>query len=105
MLENVFVEIVESFGRDSADTGNSDVQVALLTERISGLTEHLKVHKKDHHTRYGLIKLIGGRRALLDYLKRNDIDFKEPPILMRYNSPFMPGPFRKNEVAVQIMNS
>jgi small subunit ribosomal protein S15 len=56
------------------DTGSPEVQVAILTERINHLTEHLKVHKGDHHTRRGLMKLIGRRRRLLDYVKANDVD-------------------------------
>src|SRR5579862_4896098 len=56
------------------DTGSSEVQIALLTERISHLTEHLKVHKGDHHTRRGLMKLIGRRRRLLDYVRDNDVE-------------------------------
>jgi len=56
------------------DTGSSEVQIALLTERITHLTEHLKVHKGDHHTRRGLMKLIGRRRRLLDYVRDNDIE-------------------------------
>ena len=56
------------------DTGSPEVQIALLTERINHLTEHLKVHKKDHHTRRGLLTLVGRRRRLLDYLRRNDVE-------------------------------
>jgi small subunit ribosomal protein S15 len=56
------------------DTGSPEVQIALLTERISHLTEHLKLHKGDHHTRRGLMKLIGQRRRLLDYVKNNDVE-------------------------------
>jgi small subunit ribosomal protein S15 len=56
------------------DTGSSEVQIAILTERISSLTEHLKMHKGDHHTRRGLMKLIGRRRRLLDYVKDNDVE-------------------------------
>jgi len=56
------------------DTGSPEVQVALLTERINHLTEHLKVHKKDHHSRRGLLMLVGQRRRLLDYLRRNDVE-------------------------------
>jgi small subunit ribosomal protein S15 len=56
------------------DTGSPEVQVALLTERINHLTEHLKVHKKDHHSRRGLLMLVGQRRRLLDYLGRNDVE-------------------------------
>jgi small subunit ribosomal protein S15 len=56
------------------DTGSTEVQVALLTERIAHLTEHLKVHKKDHHSRRGLLMLVGRRRRLLDYLRDNDVE-------------------------------
>jgi len=56
------------------DTGSPEVQVAILSERINHLTEHLKVHKKDHHTRRGLLMLVGRRRRLLDYLRRNDVE-------------------------------
>ena len=66
-------ELAIEFGTNEADTGNTDVQVALLTERINQLTEHLKINKKDHHTRYGLLKMVGQRRSLLDYLIKNDI--------------------------------
>ena len=57
-----------------ADTGSPEVQVALLTDRINHLTEHLKVHSKDHHSRRGLLMLVGRRRRLLDYLRRNDVE-------------------------------
>jgi small subunit ribosomal protein S15 len=57
-----------------SDTGSPEVQVALLSERINHLTEHLKVHKKDHHSRRGLLMLVGRRRRLLDYLKENDVE-------------------------------
>ncbi len=67
-------EIAVAYGTNEADTGNTDVQVALLTERINYLTEHLKVNSKDHHTRYGLLKLVGQRRSLLDYLIKTDIE-------------------------------
>lgn len=67
-------ELVKTYGKSEADTGNSDVQVALLTERINHLTGHLKINKKDHHTRYGLLKLVGQRRSLLDYVAENDIE-------------------------------
>lgn len=66
--------IVKQFGRDDKDTGNSRVQVAIFTERINRLTEHLKTHKKDHSTRLGLLKLVGKRRNLLDYIMKNDIE-------------------------------
>ena len=67
-------ELVAEYGRDANDTGNVEVQVAILTERIRNLTEHLKVHKKDNHTRRGLMKLIGKRRGLLKYIKKRDIE-------------------------------
>ena len=57
-----------------SDTGSPEVQIALLTDRINHLTEHLKVHKKDHHSRRGLLMLVGRRRRLLDYLRRNDVE-------------------------------
>ena len=66
-------ELTIQYGVNEVDTGNSDVQIALLTERINQLTEHLKANKKDHHTRYGLLKLVGQRRSLLDYLIKTDI--------------------------------
>lgn len=67
-------ELVKAFGKTEGDSGNTDVQVALLTERITELTNHVKINKKDHHTRYGLLKLVGQRRSLLDYLAKNDIE-------------------------------
>ncbi len=66
-------EIIKEFGSNEKDSGNTDVQVALLTKRISHLTEHVKSNPKDNHTRYGLLKLVGQRRSLLDYLIKNDI--------------------------------
>ncbi len=66
-------EVVVKFGRDAKDTGSPEVQVALLTERINHLTEHLKVHKKDHHSRRGLLKMVGQRKGLLNYIKQRDI--------------------------------
>ncbi|AFG37595.1 30S ribosomal protein S15 [Spirochaeta africana] len=66
--------VVEEHGNNAQDTGNTDVQVALLTKRINDLTEHLKVQKKDHSTRRGLLKLVGQRRRLLRYLQKNDIE-------------------------------
>ena len=59
-------EIIKNFGRDEKDTGSSEVQIALLTERINELTEHLKVHKKDNHSRRGLLQMVGKRRNLLN---------------------------------------
>lgn len=66
-------EIIEKFKTHDSDTGSSEVQIALLTDRIEYLTEHFKTHKKDHHSRQGLLKLVGQRRSLLDYLKNKDI--------------------------------
>lgn len=66
--------IIKEYGRGSADTGSPEVQVALLSARISELTEHFGTHKKDHHSRRGLLKLVNQRRQLLDYLKRKDAD-------------------------------
>lgn len=67
-------EIIQQFGRKEGDTGSPEVQIALLTERINHLTEHLKSHKKDHHSRRGLLMLVGQRRGLLNYLKSKDIE-------------------------------
>jgi small subunit ribosomal protein S15 len=67
-------EIVERFGNDERDTGSTEVQVALLTERINDLTEHLREHTKDHHSRRGLLMLVGQRRRLLNYLRRSNLD-------------------------------
>jgi small subunit ribosomal protein S15 len=67
-------EIIEKFKVHATDTGSSEVQIALLTDRIKYLTEHFKVHKKDHHSRQGLLKLVGQRRSLLDYLKKKDVN-------------------------------
>lgn len=66
--------LVDEFGTHATDTGSPEVQVALFTERINHLTEHLKVHKKDHHSRRGLLMLVGKRRRLLDYLKSQDVE-------------------------------
>lgn len=67
-------EIIAAYGRTANDTGSPEVQIALLTERIKELTEHLKVNKKDHHSRRGLLKMVGQRRGLLAYLKKKDIE-------------------------------
>jgi len=67
-------EVIGSYRTHDADTGSPEVQVALLSERISYLTDHFKTHVKDHHSRRGLLKLVGQRRRLLDYLKRKDAD-------------------------------
>ncbi len=68
------VELVQKFGKNAQDTGSPEVQVALLTERINHLTEHFKVHKKDFAGRRGLLKMVGQRRNLLNYLRQNDIE-------------------------------
>ena len=67
-------EIINTYKRDDKDTGSSEVQIALLTERIAELTEHLKVHPKDNHSRRGLFKMIGKRRNLLNYLAKKDLN-------------------------------
>ena len=67
-------DIIQEHARSSDDTGSADVQVAVLTKRIAELTEHLKTHKSDHASRRGLLKMVGRRRRLLEYLKREDID-------------------------------
>jgi small subunit ribosomal protein S15 len=66
-------QVIENFKRKEGDTGSPEVQVALLTERITYLTEHFKVHKKDFHSKTGLLKLVGQRRKLLNYLKNKDV--------------------------------
>ncbi|AGF76601.1 ribosomal protein S15 [Desulfocapsa sulfexigens DSM 10523] len=67
-------EIIEKFKLHPTDTGSSEVQIALITDRIQYLTDHFKTHKKDHHSRQGLLKLVGQRRSLLDYLKKKDFN-------------------------------
>ena len=67
-------EIIKEYKRDEKDTGSPEVQVALLTERIKELTEHLKVHPKDNHSRRGMLKMVGKRRSLLNYLAKKDIN-------------------------------
>ena len=67
-------EIIAEYGRKPGDTGSPEVQITILTARIAELTEHLKVNQKDHHSRRGLLKMVGKRRALLEYLKKNDIE-------------------------------
>lgn len=76
MAENLApkADTIEKHKRSDNDTGSPEVQVALLTDRINHLTEHLKVHKKDHHSRRGLLMLVGRRRRLLDYLAKIDVD-------------------------------
>jgi small subunit ribosomal protein S15 len=67
-------EIVQKFGTAGADTGSPQVQIALMSRRINELTEHLRTHKQDHHSRRGLLKLVGRRRRLLNYLQRTDLE-------------------------------
>jgi small subunit ribosomal protein S15 len=67
-------DLIETHRKHESDTGSPEVQIALLTERINSLTEHFKIHKKDHHSRRGLLKLVGQRRRLLDYLKNKNIE-------------------------------
>ena len=67
-------ELIKQYGRHEGDTGSPEVQIALLTERINSLTGHLKVHKKDHHSRRGLLKMVGVRRSFLSYLAKKDIE-------------------------------
>ena len=67
-------DVISKYRLHESDTGSSEVQVALLSQRIDYLTEHFKTHKKDHHSRRGLLKLVGQRRRLLDYLKRSNIE-------------------------------
>jgi small subunit ribosomal protein S15 len=67
-------ETIDKYRTHDSDTGSPEVQVALLSERIAHLTEHCKVHKKDHHSRRGLLKMVGQRRSLLDYLKQKNFD-------------------------------
>lgn len=76
MAQTVLVkeQIIQQYRTHDQDTGSPEVQVALLTNRITELTDHFKTHTKDHHSRRGLLKLVGRRRRLLDYLKRQDLD-------------------------------
>jgi small subunit ribosomal protein S15 len=67
-------ELVEQFGDGGGDTGRAEVQIALFTERINSLTEHLRTHRKDHHSRRGLLMMVGRRRRLLNYLQRADLE-------------------------------
>ena len=71
---DTIASMTEAFGLATNDTGSPEVQVALLSDRINHLTEHLRVHKKDHHSRRGLLMLVGRRRRLLDYVKENDVE-------------------------------
>ena len=74
MLKEQKTQIIENNKLHDNDTGSPEVQIAILTERISQLTEHLKVHKKDNHSRRGLLKMVGKRRKMLDYLAKKDIE-------------------------------
>ena len=74
MLKSEKEAIIRKYATHEGDTGSPEVQIALLTKRINDLTEHLKVHKKDHHSRRGLLKMVGKRRNLLGYLKEKDIE-------------------------------
>ena len=74
MIKEVKTAIIEQYRVHETDTGSPEVQIAMLTERINHLNEHLKIHKKDHHSRRGLLKMVGKRRGLLYYLMKNDID-------------------------------
>jgi len=67
-------ELIKEYGKDEHDSGSAEVQVAILSERIRNLTEHLKIHKKDHHTRRGLLMLVGKRRRLLVYIKKRNVE-------------------------------
>ncbi len=74
MMKDVKQAIIDEYKTHEGDTGSPEVQVALLTQRINHLNEHLKTHKKDHHSRRGLLKMVGQRRGLLDYLMSKDIE-------------------------------
>jgi small subunit ribosomal protein S15 len=74
MFKELKQEIINKFKLHEGDTGSPEVQIAILTERINHLNEHLKINKKDHHSRRGLLKMVGQRRGLLNYLQNNDIE-------------------------------
>lgn len=74
MLKSEKTEIIKKYARHEGDTGSPEVQIAVLTKRINDLTEHLRTHKKDHHSRRGLLKMVGQRRSLLNYLIKVDIE-------------------------------
>jgi small subunit ribosomal protein S15 len=74
LAKEVKSEVIQRFAKHDGDTGSPEVQIALLTARINELTEHLREHKKDHHSRRGLLMMVGQRRRLLDYLRRQDVD-------------------------------
>lgn len=74
MLKEEKTEIIKAYAVHEGDTGSPEVQIAVLTKRINDLTEHLRTHKKDHHSRRGLLKMVGSRRSLLNYLQNSDIE-------------------------------
>ncbi len=74
LLKDQKTTLIGEYKRDKTDTGSPEVQIAILTRRIDGLTEHLRTHGKDHHSRRGLLQMVGKRRRLLDYLRREDIE-------------------------------
>ena len=74
LAKEVKISVVSQFKQHETDTGSSEVQVALLTKRITELTEHFKIHKKDNHSRRGLLKMVSQRRSLLDYVKKRDVN-------------------------------
>ena len=74
LLKEEKAAIIAEYGRHEGDTGSPEVQIAVLTRRINDLTEHLKIHQKDHHSRRGLLKMVGHRRNLLNYLQKTDIE-------------------------------
>ena len=74
MLKSEKTEIIKKYARHEGDTGSPEVQIAVLTKRINDLTEHLRTNQKDHHSRRGLLKMVGQRRGLLNYLKENDLE-------------------------------
>ena len=74
MTKEEKLEIIKKFGASETDSGKSEVQIALITKRLNDLTDHFNVHKKDHHSRRGLMQLVGKRRRLLDYLMKKDIE-------------------------------
>ena len=74
ITKEIKAQLIAEYGKTPEDTGSPEVQVAILTYRIRELTEHLKTHQKDHHSRRGLLKMVGKRRGLLDYLKKKDIE-------------------------------
>lgn len=74
ITKEIKAQLIADYGKTPEDTGSPEVQIAILTYRIKELTEHLKTHQKDHHSRRGLLKMVGKRRGLLDYLKEKDIE-------------------------------